>query len=140
VSTLRAQVEARIRDEVPDLREVDGAAGIANIMAGRIADKGCYIFQKGSSASKNNLANRVSQRETIHLGVVLTVKNIQDARGADADDVSQALRDSIREKLLGWEPDGYEPLEKVDGKLISFANGNYITLDTYSTAHHIRSI
>lgn len=140
MSTLRALVEARIAAQVEGFREVAGAAGLTNILAGRIAAPGCYVFQEGSTAGANKLGNAVSQREVIQLGVVITVKNVQDGRGGDADDVSQALRDLVKTALLGWEPAGYEMIEKVDHKLISFANGFFITKDSYRTAHHIRSI
>jgi hypothetical protein len=133
-------IEARIRTQVTDFKEVAGAAGIANILSGRIAHLGCYVYQVGSEAGVNKMANIVSQREVIQLAVVITIKNVQDGRGGDADDASQALRDSVRAALLGWEPDGgYEMLEKVDHKLVSFANGFLVTKDVYRTAHHIRS-
>ncbi|MEC4750048.1 hypothetical protein [Methylomicrobium sp. Wu6] len=138
--TLRALVESRIKDEVADFREVGGAAGLGNILAGRIAASGCYVYQEGSDAAANKMVNIVSQRETVQLAVVITVKNVQDARGGDADDVSQSLRDSVRAALLGWEPEGYEMIEKVGHKLISFANGYLITKDVYRTAHQLRSI
>jgi hypothetical protein len=141
MSTLRALVEARIAAEVTDFREVAGAAGLTNILQGRIAAPGCYVYQEGSDAATNKMANIVSQREVIQLAIVIAVKNIRDGRGGDADDVSQALRDSVRAALLGWEPDGgYEMLEKVGHKLVSFANGFLVTKDVYRTAHMIRSI
>lgn len=141
MSTLRALVEARIGAQVTDFKEVAGAAGLTNILAGRIAAPGCYVFQEGSICSKNDRINAVSQREVIQIGVVITVKNVQDGRGGDADDVSQALRGSVLTALLGWIPSSeYEMLEKVDHKLISFANGFFITKDSYRTAHFIRAV
>jgi hypothetical protein len=138
VSTLRQLVQDRIAAKETDFKEVAGAAGMANVLAGRLADPGCYVFTDSSDAQHNGHVRTVAQREIIQLTIVITCRNVRSARGADADDTSQALRDSVRAILLGWTPAaGYEPLWKVDHKLISFANGFLTTADRYRTARMI---
>lgn len=138
MSTLRQLIQDRITAKVSGFKEVAGAAGMANVLAGRLADPGCYVFTDSSDAQHNGHVRTVAQREIMQLTLVITCRNVRSARGADADDTSQALRDSVRAVLLGWTPTaGYEPLWKVDHKLISFANGFLTTADRYRTAHII---
>jgi len=137
---LRPLLESRIKAQIPAFKEVAGAADMANIMAGRLTDLGCYIFQERVTAAESQLANAIMQRLTVTFAVLIVVRNVKDARGADAADASYTLQAALKTALLGWTPDaGAEPLEYGGGALVSFANGFFIWKDTFITHQFIRA-
>lgn len=138
---IRPLIQDRIKAKVLAAKEVAGASSITEVIKGRMANNGIYVFQVSDQAGNNSLINKVSQRDTEQYGVLFVVHNVKDARGADAADQCFALRAAALDALLGWTPDSsYEMLEKVSGKLISMVNGFYVWLDVYKTASLIRSI
>jgi hypothetical protein len=140
VSTLRSLVEARIAAQVTAFREVAGSASLEEVLKGRLVDKGCYIFEEADAAGKNEVVQVTRQRVTVQLGVVLVVRNVRGDRGEDASDANKTLRDSVQTALLGYEfTGGYEPMEYIGFRLVSFANGFFITKASYRTRYFIRS-
>ena len=137
---LRPLIEQRIREQVPSLKEIAGASDLQSLLAGRLADAGCYIIPESDRASENSRVNAVAQRLVEQYSLIFIVRNLRDPRGADAADVCHALRLDALAALVGWIPDpACEAFEKVSGRLISFANGFYIWQDTYRTAQYIHS-
>ncbi len=140
MSNLRPLIESRIRAQIPDFKEVAGAADMANIMAGRLSDAGCYVFQERVVAAESNLIGATMQKLTVSFAVLIVVRNVKDARGSDAADASYGLQTSLKTALLGWCPDaGADPLEYGGGALVSFANGFFIWKDTFITHQFIRA-
>ncbi len=138
---LRPLIESRIRTQIPAFKEVAGAADMANVMAGRLTDSGCYIFQERVTAAESQLANAIMQRLTVTFAVLVVVRNVKDARGGDAADASYTLQAALKTALLGWCPEaGADPLEYGGGALVSFANGFFIWKDTFITHQFIRAI
>jgi len=138
---LRPLLEARIRAQVPELKEVAGAADMANIMSGRLTDMGCYIFQERITAAENHMIGTTMQQLTLSFAVLLVVRNVKDARGADAADASYTLQARIQSALLGWSPEaGADVLAYSGGALVSFANGFFIWKDTFNTHQFIRAL
>ena len=137
---LRPLLESRIKAQIPAFKEVAGAADMANVMAGRLTDSGCYIFQERVTATDSQLLGATMQRLAVAFAVLIVVRNVKDARGADAADASYTLQASLKAALLGWCPDaGADPLEYSGGALVSFANGFFIWKDTFITHQFIRS-
>lgn len=138
---IRPLIEARLRAQVPAFKEVAGAADLTNILQGRIAAPGCYVFQERSSVGSNDLVGAVMQRVTQQFAVITIVRNVKDSRGADAADYSQSLQATVQTALLGWIPHPNAlPIEYVSGALVSFANGFFIWKDLYQTTQYIRSV
>ncbi len=138
---IRPLIEQRLRAEIPDFKEVGGAASLANILQGRISDPGCYVFQERNSAANNDSVGATMQRVTELIAVVTIVRNVRDSRGSDAADTSQAFQANIQTALLGWQPHpSTDSMEFVSGALVSFDNGFLIWKDTYKTYQFIRSI
>jgi hypothetical protein len=137
---LRPLIEQRIKDEVIAFSEVAGAANLENIIAGRISSPGCYIFKERSQPQGGDLIGATMQRVVLRYAVIIIVKNVRDARGADAADESDSLQESVRTALLGWQPcPEADPMEYADGALVSFANGFFIWRDSFQTYQFIRS-
>ncbi len=140
MSTLRQLIEARVKAQCADFKEVAGAASIGNVLNGRLSDSACYIFQETRKVSDSNLVNFTRQRVSLSFAFIIVVRNVKDARGSDAADACAALQEAVQAALLGWTPDSNsEPLEYAGGNLISFENGFFIWKDSYKTAQHINS-
>ena len=140
-TNLRPLIEARIKSKIPEFKEVAGAADMTNIMSGRLTDMGCYIFQERITATESGLVGATMQRLAVSFAVLIVVRNVKDARGADAADASYTLQTNLKTALLGWSPDSNaDPLEYSGGALVSFANGFFIWKDTFNTHQFIRAL
>ena len=140
MSNLRPLIESRIKAQIPAFKEVAGAADMTNIMAGRLIDQGCYVFQERITATESQLVGATQQRLAVSFAIIIVVRNVKDARGADAADTSYALQASLKKALLGWSPDvNADLMEYSGGTLVSFANGFFIWKDTFNTHQFIRS-
>jgi len=149
MSTLRQQLEARIRDNAPEFdsaglagfREVAGAAGLKNIMAGRVSAPGCYLYRHRVRAQANVLDDGVMQRVEEQYGVVIVLRNLTDARQADSSDLAEAYSEVIQQLLLAWSPGEYtDDFEYAGGQLVSLQNGYYYWQDNYRTARIIKQV
>jgi hypothetical protein len=139
-TNLRPLIEARVREEIPNFKEVAGAADLANVMAGRLSDAGCYIFQERVTATESDLIGATMQRLAVSFAILIAVRNVKDARGGDAADASYLLQDLLKTALLGWSPDASaDPLEYGGGALVSFTNGFFVWKDSFITHQFIRT-
>jgi hypothetical protein len=140
MENLRPLIEARIRAQVTDFKEVAGASDLQNITANRLSDPGCYVFEESVKIMANRTINSVTHMVTLQFAIVIVLKNVKDARGSDAADVSHGLQNSIRLALLGWKPHSTtDQMEYSGGVLVSFANGFFIWRDSYTTNQLINS-
>jgi len=138
--TLRQSVETRLREQLPDLREVAGAASLDAVLGGRVSAPAAYVFREAQQASPNEGANFITQRIGVRLGVVLVVRNVRDPRQGDSSDEAEALSLQVRDALYGWAPAAEaEPLEYAGGRLVSMQNGFYFWMDSYTTATYWRA-
>ena len=141
MSNLRPLIEARIRSQIPAFKEVAGTVDMPNAMAGRLSDHGCYIFKERETVTESHLVGATMQRVTVYFGLLIVVRNVKDARGADADDVSYTLQAALKTALLGWIPDASaEPLEYSGGVFVMFKNGFHLWKNTFNTHQFIRAL
>lgn len=138
--SLRTEIVAQLKAEATSLREVAGASSWAAVESSRRVSGGCYVFRSAARAERNSLDSLVRQRVDEQITLVVTVRNVADARGGDAADDAEALCNEIRAALLGWTPaSAMAPLEYVGGSLLSFADGFLHWAETYRTEHYISS-
>jgi len=149
MSTLRQQIEARIAASASAFtaagllppREVAGAAGIANILNGRISAPGCYIYRARLRPGPNVYDDAVMQRVEMQFGIVSVVRNVADARQGDASDLAEAYSDVIQGMLLNWSPDEYTgQFEYAGGQVVRLQNDYLYWQDLYRTASIIRQV
>ena len=139
-TNLRPLIEARIRSQIPEFKDIAGAADLANVMSGRLSDSGCYIFQERVTVTESDLVGATMQRLAVSFALLIVVRNVKDVRGGDAADASFLLQDLIKSALLGWAPDAStDPLEYSGGALVSFANGFFIWKESFVTHQFIRA-
>ena len=140
MENLRPFIEARIKAQVAEFKEVEGASDLQNITANRLSDPGCYVFSESVFVTPNTVIGKTMQQVTLTFAVVIVLKNVKDARGSDAADVSNTLQESVRTALLGWQPHSVaDPMEYAGGTLVSFSNGFFIWRESYRTIQYIRS-
>lgn len=137
---LRCAIENRIRKTCLDFKEVAGSADLVNVLAGRFADPGCYVFYDRTAAQSSESEAPIIQRVEMFVGVVIVVRNVRDSRGGDAADISWQLQNQIRKALLGWAVNAdFDPVSYVGGNLINFDNGFHIWKDSFKTGLKIQS-
>lgn len=136
--TLRLQLEQRIQRLCPEFREVAGASGLDAILTNPVVAPGCYLFREAEDDKLSEFMP-VRQLETVTIGIVVITNNVRGKRGADSSDDSEALCALIRQKLLGWMPEGYvTQMQKRGGRLIGFKDGYMRWLDRYSCNRYIQ--
>ncbi len=147
MSTLRQQIEDRLAANTAAFtaaglkppREIAGAAGIGNILNGRISAPGCYIYRLRVRPGPNVYDDAVMQRVEAHYGVVVVVKNLHDSRQGDASDEAEAYSEVIQGLLLNWSPDNFtEQFEYAGGQVVRLQNAYLYWQDVYRTASIIR--
>lgn len=138
--TIRAEIVEQLKAEAPSLREVAGAANWVAVEKTRRVHGGCYVFRSQTRAERNALDHLVRQRVEEQITLVVTVRNVADARGGEASDEAETLCAEIRAALLGWTPaSAAAPLEYAGGALLSFADGFLHWAETYRTERYISS-
>lgn len=141
MTALRAIIEERIRAQVPELRQVAGAADLGAVKAGRVIPPAAYVFEVGRTAQPNTLLMAVYQETRDSYAVVVVVDNRRDARGGDGSDACRLLRDRIATALIGWQPDPESAaLEYVGGHLVEFVNQHLYWQEVYRTTGTLRSV
>ncbi len=139
--TLRALVEDRIKATVTAFKEVAGAADIKSILAGRVSYPACYIYRERNQATTNESCNFVSQQRTESVALIVTTRNVQDARGGINSDECEEYCNLIEEQLLGWQPDNYySPMTYSEGGLLLLMDGFHYWREVYKTTSTIRGI
>lgn len=139
--TLRELIEARISAELPEFKEVAGAARLDDILKGQIQVPGAYLYRLNNTASDNSLINAVSQYVPQQIAVVVATRNYVSRRASDASDENEYFCELIQQKLLGWEPGAkYDCMTYGGGSLVVFKNGLFLWREIYKTGSYIRNV
>lgn len=139
---IRAEVETRIQQQMPTLREVAGAASLPELLAGRLNAPSVYVIAEKRAAKENPYGtSAVSQRIEQTLLCVVINRNVRDARGGDAADEADDLCATLRTTLVGWQPaSAIEPIDYLGGQLLAFPNQFHIWAERFRTAFYLRSV
>jgi hypothetical protein len=136
-----APIIEQLRDVVPSLRLVGGAAQFERALGGLTTLPAAFVLpareQAGESAFMDQLVEQLVNAE---FAVVLAVRNLADDEGAAAVEALEPVRTAVRDALLGWQPaPDAHGCEYVAGELVAFDNGVLWWQDTYRTGYLIRS-
>jgi hypothetical protein len=135
------EVQQRLRDQVPALRLVEGAAQFAALAAtppdARLP--AAYVMAASDEAGPNSLATmKLRQAISRTIRVVLFARNLRDDRGDAAAADVEALVGQVREALVGWQPAGATRwVELRGGRLLGFVNQVVSWGDDYSCTFHL---
>lgn len=137
-------VIARLKDQVPELQEVGGAADLAAIR--QIRDfrtpSAFVILAVETPVPRQPGAPGAATRQMVQVqfGVVVAVRNYRDNRGKAAADELRPELGRVRDALIGWVPPGLtgaRDCQLVQGKVIDYDTDTLIWTDLYQTQHSI---
>jgi hypothetical protein len=139
-----AQVIARVKERVPDLRKVEGAAEYATaVRESTPATPAAYvILAQERSASHTGDSIAVVQATEVTFGVVLAVRNYRVGElGAQVVEALRPLIQALRDGLLGWRPDVYHTVcEHAGGRVTAYNASVLWWTETFRLFYQIRKV
>lgn len=144
MSSIVDAIIARLESQVPDLRQVEGAAELSEMIErGLLPHRtpAAYVLPLGDDAEDNALGvNAMSQRLTEIVGIVLVVRVAGDARGNRRRQALEPLIEDVRDALLGWVPlPDHDPLEYQRGRLQGMQRAALIHQLDFRTRSYLRA-
>jgi hypothetical protein len=139
--TVRNLIEDRIRDQVPGLREVKGAASYLALEEGVLLDDSAYVVKLIRKPSENQTCGGfASQNVQETYAVFVSAKNVRTVTGADAADQAETRCAQIQAALLGWQPiAGADILTYAGGQLVDERAKIFIWRELYTLSRPIQS-
>ena len=102
-----AQVAARIRECLPELQFVGGAADLAAVQELRsFRTPSCYVVF-AAAQNTGRLPDAIGQcalESRVEFATVLALRHWREHRGEQMQDEAQALAAKLRGALIGWRP------------------------------------
>lgn len=134
-------ITQRIRDQVPELRQVDGALELDAVLSGAVlpaTPAAFVVLTTEQPAPDEGFSGGLIQRITSYWRVIFVIDNYADATGSAIAPQLQSLRVAVRRALLGWVPDAEngEPLQADTCELIDVINGRTFWGDGYLINHY----
>lgn len=137
-------VIARLKDQVPELQSIGGAADLAAITAVRDfrTPSAFVILAVETPIPRQSGAPGAATRQMVQVsfGVVVAVRNYRDNKGASAADDLNPVLGKVRDALLGWVPPGLtgaRDCQLVQGQVVDYDTNTMVWTDVYSTQHSI---
>ena len=138
-------IEQRLRDVVPDLHQVKGAAEFAAVTSlGSYRVPSAYVVlarEEGMEEPTGQPARRPSgkQQAKVTFGVITAVRNYRDNTGAQAAKDASPLIGQIRKALMGWQPDdqSMRPIGWLQGDVLDYDANILLWIDVFTTTHFI---
>lgn len=139
-----AIIEQRLRDQVPDLQSVGGAADLGAITDIRGFRPGSAFVvlneEVGIDDGRPSAQGRPSGRQAVAatIGVIVAARNYRDKTGVAAAADAGPLIGAIRTALLGdWIPGGQlqRPLKWVEGSVLKNDDSTLLWLDVFHTTY-----
>lgn len=132
---------ARLQEAGTPFLQVAGAAELEAAMVGGLkSNQAAFVIPLAHGAAPNERVNAVYQRIPYAVGVVIVVRNLQDAQGGKAQASLDTCWNWVKGKLLGWVPTtDHEPVEYEGGRMVALANGFLWWQDDWSSAFSITS-
>ncbi|WP_421357806.1 phage tail terminator protein [Agrobacterium rosae] len=113
---------------------VEGAISLAQIKDRPEAMPAAYVLPVRDASSNNQRATGgVLQATAADIGVVFIFENLTGPLGDPANDELDALKRWVRRQLLGFEIDGCDPLEHIEGELVKARSGVVWWQETFGT-------
>ena len=127
-------VVARLKAEVPALREVSGAAEYAAVMDLRsFQTPSAYVIFAGESGGDAGPHGARVQPAVTRFGVVLAVRNYRPGAGDQLGDELRKFIGLTRTALIGWVPPvpGATALTWEEGQVMDYDNSTVLYVDSY---------
>ncbi len=135
-----ASIIARLMEPGTPFRIVGGAAELADVKDHPTALPAAYVYEARERSEQNERINSILQRTACDIAVVIVTGNLSKVNNAAAAGDLTSLKNHVREKLLGFLPDGAsDPLEHVEGEMQQALGGTVWFEDVFATAHYQES-
>lgn len=120
------------------LKVVAGALTFSGLPKQPPATPAAFVVPLQEIGGANTRANGVAQKVIERFAVILALKAANDMSGATAEGQLQAVRNAVRDRILGWAPSaGHDDIIFQRGDLVAMENGLVWWQDTYQTASHL---
>lgn len=131
---------ARIAAECPQFKLIEGVAEFAALVGQPKALPACYVVPLSESDAGDDDFDGDYQRVDARFGVCIAAGNVCSPGGREALNDLQALRQAVRDALLGWVPAGFDMPALFDrGELLAIKPGLVWWQDSWRTAYPIKS-
>lgn len=135
-------VEQRLRQQVPELREVGGAAQYAAVQELRGFSAPCayVIFAGEEDGNAPGPRGARVQPAVARFGVALAVRNYRPGMGEQLAPELRELIGKTRAALIGWLPPlpGVTPLAWVGGAVMDYDTATVLYVETYQLTHMLQ--
>lgn len=129
-----AEIKQRLLVEGTPFAMVEGALGLAQVKDRPPAMPAAYVIPIRDASSENQrMTGRMLQVTAADIGVVIIFENLAAPLGDPSVDELEALKDWVREQLIGFEADPFDPLEHVEGELVKARSGVVWWQETFGT-------
>ena len=131
-------VIARIREQVPEFKTVEGAAEFSAVTALKDFRAPCCYVLLAQEKGDGSKAPSGVQRALVTFGVVVVVKNYRDVRkGKEANVALRPLVGKVRDALKAWTPaeQGARHCTWLQGDVADYDQQNLLWIDVFTTQH-----
>lgn len=132
----------RLTAQATAFRSIEGALELAALEEpGKTPGQGpnAYVVPLAEDGGPNRMATIVSQAISVRFGVVIMVRRHGDPRGTKKAADLAALRQSVTDALVGWQPSpNHEPVLFGRGRLSDIRGGALWWMDEYTTETSLR--
>ena len=136
--TLTSQVRDRINGAGLGFKHVAMAVDLKTVLTTAPIAPSCFIYRYKNVANPNEVINRVRQKRTQSIALLVVTQNVRDANGGDNAEDNERYCDLIEGQLLGFTADErYFPMEYVSGDLVLLRNGFHYWREIYQSARFI---
>jgi hypothetical protein len=120
-----------------DFKQIGGTLDFSALRDGQVATPSVFVMPITETASPNERINGISQNVKEEVAVVIAIRAPNDRSGFKANDELLEIRETLRLKILGWEPFERGAVEFVRGDLVDIENGYVWWRDVYQTNGYI---
>ncbi|MFI8609516.1 hypothetical protein ACIGFL_14520 [Pseudomonas sp. NPDC077649] len=130
-------IEQRLREQVPEFEEVNGAAAYHTLKGLQDFRTGtCYVVLAAESnpAADGGQPRRKAAASAV-FGVVMCTRNYRDPHAEAAMDEATIFAGKGREALIGWTPGNWSPCIWLKGQVLDSDQDRVLWIDVYHTTH-----
>jgi len=130
-------IEQRLREQIPELEEVLGAAEYSQVrdLAGfRTGTAYVVLAAERNPAGSGGQPQRRAASESV-FGVIVCARNYRGGAGAAALDECATLVGLVRDALLGWAMPGAKPCQWLQGNVLDSDQSRVLWVDVFTTTH-----
>lgn len=138
-------IEQRLKDAVPDLNTVAGAAEYAAVQDMRSFRPGsAYVVLAGEVNPEDPDAQpgrrQIGRSQALAtFGVIIAVRNYSDRTGSRAVQEAMPLIGAVRDALIGWSDtnSGMRPIAWKQGDVLDYDKSTLLWIDVFTTQRFI---